>query len=128
MDKHSAGEFSDSVTLSNDNLNTGPVPNNLNRAFGDNKMMHRVPVSIMMYYDESMDDRNGALGSSLFLVTVGFIGVSLRHLLSNWRLWGYEPNLCVGHLWTNTLDITTRQREHHKILSVIIPEFQETTA
>jgi hypothetical protein len=87
-----------------------------------------MPVSIIIYYDEAQVDRNGELGSSLFLVTVGFIGVTLCHLLLNWRIWGYEPNLCVGHLGTSTIDVTARQSKHHKILRLIIPECQEITA
>ena len=81
-----------------------------------------------MYYDEAHVDRNGALGASPFLATVGFIRATSRHLLSNWRIWGYVPKLDVGRGRTSTMDATAKQREHHKILSVILREFQELTA
>ena len=87
-----------------------------------------MPVPIIMYYDEAHVDRNGALGASPFLATVGFIRVTSRRLLSNWRIWGYVPKLDVGRGRTSTMDATAKQREHHKILSVILREFQELTA
>ena len=87
MGNNNTGEFWDPTILSNENLNTVPVPNNPHRVIGEIDCCttfqeavkqicskdHHMPVPIRMHYDEAHVDRNSALGASSFLATVGFI-------------------------------------------------------
>ena len=117
--KSAEGEFLDPTTLGSNNLNTIPVPNNSHRAIGEIYCYttfqgavkqyysedHHMPVPIIMYYDKAHVDCNGALGAFPFLAAIDFIRVTSRHLLSNWRFWGYVPKLDnVERSWSSTMD------------------------